>query len=88
MKFIILPIEDARTIFQEDELNSLRKSVDGTEVIVHEEILIEKRKQLGFSTLPNEEGDIEWTYPNYQYNTDEFNSLLQGEKWTPKIDII
>lgn len=85
MKFIILPIEDAKLIFTEKELETHRKSIDGTEVIVHEETLLEKRKALGMSTLPTDEnGVIQWTYPNYEYNTDELNTLLESDKWSSK----
>lgn len=32
--------------------------------------------------LPSEEtGQIEWTYPNYEYNSDELNSILDSDKW-------
>lgn len=46
MKFIVLPLEDAKLIFTEQELETHRKSIDGTEVIVHEETLLEKDKHL------------------------------------------
>lgn len=82
MKFIILPIEDAKLIFTEEELSTMRKSVDETEVIVHENILINKRTALGLATLPSEDtGQIEWTYPNYEYNSEELNNLLNSSEW-------
>ena len=82
MKFIILPIEDAKIIFTEKELETHRKSVDGSQVIVHEETLIEKQEAMGMTILPSEEtGQIEWTYPNYEYNSDELNSILDSDKW-------
>ena len=62
--------------------NALRKSIDGTKVIVHEETLIEKQEAMGMTILPSEEtGQIEWTYPNYEYNSDELNSILDSDKW-------
>lgn len=83
MKYIVLPIEDAKLIFTEEELNTMRKNVNETEVIVHENILIEKRNNLGLSTLPSEEtGQIEWTYPTYEYNTKEIEELLNSDNWT------
>lgn len=89
MKFIILPMSDAQLIFTEKELETMRKSIDGTEVIVHEEILLRKREAMGMITLPNEEtGKIEWTYPNYNYNTDELNNLLNSDKWSYKENVI
>lgn len=89
MKFIVLPIEDAKIIFSEKELETHRKSIDGTEVIVHEETLLEKRQALDMSTLPTDEiGKIQWTYPNYEYNTDELNTLLESDKWSSKEDIV
>lgn len=82
MKYIVMPITDAKLIFTEDELSHMRKSVDETEVIVHENILIEKRNIAGMVTLPSEEtGQIEWTYPNYKYNSEELNNLLSSSKW-------
>lgn len=89
MKFIVLPLEDAKLIFTEKELETHRKSIDGTEVIVHEETLLEKRQALGMSILPTDEnGVIQWTYPNYEYNTDELNTLLESDKWSSKEEII
>lgn len=83
MKYVILPIEDAQVVFTNDELSTMRKSVDGTEVIVHEEILVRKRNQMGLTTLLSEEtGAIEWTYPVYEYNSVELNNLLQSEAWS------
>ena len=89
MKFIVLPLEDAKLVFTEQELETHRKSIDGTEVIVHEETLLEKRQALGMSVLPTDEnGVIQWTYPNYEYNTDELNTLLESDKWSSKEEII
>lgn len=63
MRFIVIPIEDMKVMFTEQELSTMRKSIDGTKVIVHEEVLIDKRNSLGLSTLPSENtGIIEWTY--------------------------
>lgn len=82
MKFIVLPIEDTKVFFTEEELATHRKSIDGTKVIMHEETLIEKRNALGLSILPSEEtGQIEWTYPNYEYNSEELNNLLNSSEW-------
>jgi hypothetical protein len=36
MKYIVLPILDAKQIFTEEELSPMRKSTDETEIIVHE----------------------------------------------------
>lgn len=85
MKYIVLPIDDAKLIFTEEELSTMRKSTDETEVIVHEEILLNKREAMGMSVLPTDDnGEIQWTYPIYGYNTDELNSLLESDKWTNK----
>lgn len=81
MKYIILPIEDAQIIFTEEELSTMRKSTDNTQVIVHENILVDKRNQLGLVTLPVD-GVFEWTYPVYEYGSDELNNLLSSEQWT------
>lgn len=89
MKFIVLPLEDAKLIFTEKELETHRKSIDGTELIIHEETLLEKRQALGMSIfLTDENGVIQWTYPNYEYNTDELNTLLESDKWSSKEEII
>lgn len=88
MKFIVLPISDAQLIFTEDELKTIRKNVEGTEAIVHEEILIDKRTAMGMSVLSNDQGEFEWVYPTYQYNSEELNSLLQSSDWSQYNDII
>lgn len=89
MKFIVLPLEDAKLVFTEQELETHRKSIDGTEVIVHEETLLEKRQALDISTLPTDEvGKIQWTYPNYEYGSKELNDLLESDKWSSKEDIV
>lgn len=89
MKFIVLPLIDAQFIFTEEELAHMRQNIDGTEVIVHEEILIDKRESMGLATLPSEDtGQIEWTYPNYEYNSEELNNLLESDKWMNKEDTI
>lgn len=85
MRFIIIPIEDAKIVFTEQELSTMRKSIGGTKVIVHENILIDKRNTMGFTTLPSEEtGVIEWTYPVYNYGSDKLNSLLNSKEWVMK----
>lgn len=61
----------------------MRKNVTDTEVLVHEEILLRKREQLGMSTLPiNEDGTFQWTYPVYEYNSQELNDLLSSTEWS------
>lgn len=88
MKFIVLPLTDAKFIFTEEELSHMRKNVDETEVIVHEETLISKREAMGMSVLPSEDtGQIEWTYPNYEYNSEELNNLLNSSEWTNDTNI-
>lgn len=83
MNFIILPVEDAQLIFTLEELSVLRYNVAGTQVIVHEEILLDKRNRLGLSTLPTDNnGNIEWTYPVYKYETAALNDLLNSDDWT------
>lgn len=82
MRFIIVPIEDMKVMFTEQELSTMRKSIDGTKVIVHEETLLNKRNSLGLSTILAEDtGLIEWTYPTYNYNTTELNELLNSKEW-------
>lgn len=88
MNFIILPVEDAQLVFNSDELSTLRHNIAGTQVIVHEEILIDKRNQLGLSTLPTDNnGNIEWTYPVYKYETAALNDLLSSDDWTDNTEI-
>lgn len=88
MRFIIVPIEDMKVMFTEQELSTMRKSIDNTKVIVHEEVLIDKRNTLGFSTLPSEDaGIIEWTYPTYTYNSNELNNLLNSKEWYNEVKI-
>lgn len=83
MRFIILPLTDARIVFSEDELSHMRKNIDETEVIVHENILVNKRNNFGLTTMPSEEtGQFEWTYPVYEHNSNELNSLLSSYAWS------
>lgn len=85
MKFIVIPIEDAQLVFTEEELSRARKNVEGTEVIVHEEILLKKRQEVGLSTLPTDDtGEFEWTYPVYQDRSKELDDLLNSDDWTSK----
>lgn len=87
MKYIVLPIEDAKIVFSEEELNTMRRNVADTEVLVHEEILLCRREALGMSTLPiNEDGTFQWTYPVYEYNTEELNNLLVSKEWTKDVE--
>ena len=88
MRFIIVPIEDMKVMFTEQELSTMKKSIAGTQVIVHEEILIDKRNRLGLSTLPtDEDGTIQWTYPVYKYETAALNDLLSSDDWTDNTEI-
>lgn len=83
MVYVILPVEDAQLIFTTDELSHLRHNSANTEVIVHEQILLDKRSQLGLATLStNDDGTIQWTYPTYNYNTPALNDLLNSSDWT------
>ena len=87
MKFIVIPIEDAQLVFTEEELNRARKNVEGTEVIVHEEILLKKRQEAGLSTLLTDDtGEFEWTYPVYQYGSKELNELITSFDWNSEND--
>lgn len=81
MKYIILPIEDARVIFSEKEISTKRTSIDNLYVIVHEEELLRKRDSLGITFLPTNIGDTEWTYPVYDYGSSELEELLNSDNW-------
>lgn len=85
MKYIVIPIEDAQIVMTQDELDHARKSVDGSKVLVHEETLVRKRNTMGFVTLPTDNGDFEWTYPIYEYESKELNELLSSSEWSDKI---
>lgn len=83
MRYIIIPITDLKIFFSDEEISHMRKSTDETKAIVHEEILLRKRDALGLATLPSEDiGQIEWTYPVYNYNSEELNTLLNTSEWT------
>lgn len=87
MKYILIPTEDARVVFTEEEIQHARKSIDGTQMIVHENILLDKRQSLGLTTLMNKETEkIEWTYPVYEYGSKELEQILQSEEWTEEIE--
>lgn len=81
MRYVVMPIEDVKIIFTDSELSTMRKSIDRTQVIIHEEILLRKRASLGLATLSNSE-TYEWTYPVYNYNTTELNNLLNSSEWS------
>lgn len=88
MRYIVVPIEDLKIFFSAEEISHMRKSTDETEAIVHEEILLRKRNVLGLTTLPSEEtGQIEWTYPVYEYNSEELNNILNSDDWTSNVNI-
>ena len=87
MNFIIIPLADAAEVFTSDELEAARKSIDGKEVIVHEEILLQKKVERGLMTLPTDGEPVDWTYPVYGYNTAEFNNLLDSDKWASKEEL-
>lgn len=37
---------------------------------------------MGLTTLPSEEtGVIEWTYPVYDYKSEELDTLLSSDEW-------
>lgn len=88
MNFIIIPLADAAEVFTNDELEAARKSIDGKEVIVHEEILLQKKVERGLMTLPTDGEPVVWTYPVYAYNSKELDTLLDSDKWTSKEEII
>ena len=86
MKYIVIPIEDAQIVMTQDELDHARKSVDGSKVLVHEETLVRKRNTMGLVTLPADNGDFEWTYPMYEYESKDLNDLLSGSEWFNEIE--
>lgn len=82
MRYIVIPTAHARIVLTQDELEHARKSVDGTQVIVHEETLVRKRNEMGLTTLPSgDTGTFEWTYPVYEYNSDDLYDLLHSHEW-------
>lgn len=89
MRFVVLPITDMKELYSDKEIETMRKSIDGSQVIVHEETLLERRKMLGLAELPaDSDGNMEWTYPNYEYESRELNDLLASKEWSSKEDII
>lgn len=84
MRFIVLPISDVTSIFSPSEVEGMRKSIDGTEVIMHEEILAKKKEERGEELFTDPEtGEILWDpYQVYQYGTRELDSLLESPEWT------
>lgn len=82
MRYIVVPIEDVQALFSAEELEHARKSLDGSEMIVHEETLLRRREKLGLMTLPiNQDGQVEWTYPVYEHGSPELEGLLGSEGW-------
>lgn len=83
MRFVILPVEEAELVVPQDVMAHARKSVDGTKVLMHENLLLQYRENRGLSTLEDPEtGEIQWTYPVYNYGDENFANLLGGPEWT------
>lgn len=82
MRYVIIPTEEASLLFTDGELSTMRKSLDGTQIIAHEETLLRKRQESGLSTLPANGSDgLEWTYPVYDFGSVELQSLLASPEW-------
>lgn len=88
MNFITIPLTDAAEVFTSDELEAARKSIDGKEVLVHEEILLQKKVERGLMTLPTDGEPVVWTYPVYKYNSNELNELLNSDKWYENDELV
>ena len=85
MRYIVVPTEDVQALFSADELEHARKSLDGSDMIVHEETLLRRREKLGLMTLPiNQDGMTEWTYPVYEHDSPELGTLLASGEWAEK----
>lgn len=83
MRFVILPVEDAEVVVPQDVMAHVRKSVDGTKVLMHENLLLQYRENRGLSTLEDPDtGEIQWTYPVYNYGDEDFANLLGSSEWT------
>ena len=80
MKYLLIPTEDLKSIFTDEEISNMRKSVDELETIVHEEIVIKRGKELGISWL-SVDTEIDWPYVVYEYGSKELNDLLSSEEW-------
>lgn len=83
MKYLVIPVEDARAAgFSEEEISHMRRSADGTQAIVHEETLLRRRAAMGLQTLPSDDtGVVEWTYPVYEHGSPELDALLSSGQW-------
>ena len=83
MRYIVIPIEDVSGLFTQEELEHARKSNDGSQLLVHEEVLLGKREKLGLATLPADEGSglVEWTYPVYESGSEALAGLLGSDGW-------
>lgn len=74
MKFIVLPIEDAKIIFTEEELSTMRKNVDKTKVVLHEEYI----KNIDeFNVLTR-----------YEFDSTEFTEIMNSEDWVHGEDYV
>ena len=83
MRYIVLPVEDARAVFAEHEISHMRRSVDGSQVIAHEEVLLRRRAAMGVQMLPSgDTGAAEWPYPVYEHGSAELAELLSSPQWS------
>lgn len=82
MRFYKIPVEDLKMV--DPDWEHRRMNVDGTEAIIHEEILngLVSERNKGIMTL--NEGEIEQTipYPVYDSQSDVFKEILSSSEWT------
>lgn len=76
-----------KKLYSDKEIETVRKSTDGNQAIIHEETLLERRRMLGFAKLPvGSDESIEWTYPVYDYGSEELNTLLESKNWNNNLN--
>lgn len=74
MRFYKIPISDLKEI--DPDWEHRRTNIEGTEAIIHEEILLSILPQ------PLNNDMLNVPYPIYESNSKEFEQLLSSPEWT------
>ena len=74
MRFYKIPISDLKEI--DPDWEHRRTNIEGTEAIIHEEILLSILPQ------PLNNDMLSAPYPIYELNSKEFEQLLSSPEWT------
>lgn len=83
MRFYKIPVEDLKMV--DPDWEHRRMNVDGTEAIIHEEILngLVSERNKGIMTLNEGEPKLQTIpYPVYDSQSNVFKEMLSSSEWT------